>query len=164
MKKIISVLFVSLLINFNLIAQEKPQSLPKFAVQDTDGNAFSEKDLAHNKYIVFVYFSPTCPHCQRAFKTLNENVAKLDNNMAVYGVTMSDKGNSLFFMKKYAPALNEISNYKLLMDKDGAFATVFGVERYPSIYLYSPDKKLLSFEQDEKKVLNFLEKIKPVDR
>lgn len=164
MKKIISVLFVSLLINFNLSAQEKPQSLPKFAIQDADGNAFSEKDLAHNKYIVFVYFNPTCPHCQRAFKTLNENVAKLDNNMVVYGVTVGDKGNSLFFMKKYAPVLNEQSNFKILMEKDRAFATVFGVERYPSIYLYSPDKKLLSFEQDEKKTLSFLEKIKPVDR
>ena len=164
MKKVISVLIVSLLINLNLSAQEKPQLLPNFAIQDTDGNTFSEKDLAHNKYIVFVYFNPTCPHCQRAFKTLNENVAKLGNNMTVYGITVGDKGNSLFFMKKYAPALNERSNFKLLLEKDKAFTTVFGVERYPSIYLYSPDKKILSFEQDEKKVLNFLGKIQPVDR
>jgi peroxiredoxin len=153
-------LLSSFFVFFTLITwAQAPNKLPDFSITDINGKSFSNANLPKGKYLLFIYFNPSCPHCQNAFKTLNSNVDNLPNNLEIYSVSYKGVNPTQKFMDKYAPALFKLGNVTSLLELDDSFGAVFNVQRFPSIYLFDPYGKLVNFEEDASKVMNFKEKI-----
>ncbi|MDT8414173.1 MAG: redoxin domain-containing protein [Flavobacteriaceae bacterium] len=150
----------SVFVFFTLMAwAQAPSKLPDFSITDIQGKSFSNANLPKGKYMLFIYFNPSCPHCQNAFKTLNSNIENLPGNLQIYSVSYKGVGPTQKFMVKYAPELFQLGNVTSLLELDDSFGAVFNVQRFPSIYLFDPYGKLVNFEEDASKVMNFKEKM-----
>lgn len=155
-------LLSTLLFLFVLTAQAQVKTLdklPAFTVTKLDGTTFTQKDVAPGKYALFVYFNPGCPHCQNAFKTLNTKIAELPANVVIYPVSFKGEEPTRKFMERYAPQLSALKQVTYLIDDKETFGAAFNVQRFPSMYMFSPDGKLVYFEEDASKVMNFKEKV-----
>jgi peroxiredoxin len=152
------VLFI--IMSFQLIyAQERevefPKEMPEFSIFAEDGSVFTDKDLAKNKNIVFIYFNPTCGHCKTAFKTLNINYNSLDiKKLKIYPVSAGTVEETTVFFKELAPNLLELKNIEVIYDEDYRFADAFSVGGFPHTFLYDKDKILVDSYPGEQKVLD----------
>ena len=63
-------------------------------------------------------------------------------------------------MGKYGVKLKDKKNVTLLQDKQFQFISKFQPKKYPSMFLYSPDKKLIDYEDNDESVFRFLKLIK----
>lgn len=138
---------------------KKLDKIPAFNTLTLDGSTFTNENVAKNKYAFFVYFNPTCPHCQNAFKTLNAKIAELPANVVIYPVSFKGEAPTQKFIERYAPELAKLKNVTFLIDNKETFGAAFTVQRFPSMYLFSPDGKLVHFEEDATKVMNFKDKV-----
>lgn len=155
-------LLSTLLFFFLLSAQSQVKTLdklPVFSVIKLDGTSFTQKEVVPGKYALFVYFNPSCPHCQSAFKTLDAKIAELPANVVIYPVSFKGEAPTRKFMERYTPQLSKLDNVIYLIDNKETFGAAYNVQRFPSMYLFSPDGKLVYFEEDAAKVMNFKEKI-----
>ena len=64
------------------------------------------------------------------------------------------------FLNKFAGRLLLQKNVLLLQDKKNEFIGKFTPRKYPSLFLYSAKGKLLLYDDDEKSLPVFLQKIK----
>lgn len=155
-------LLSKLLFLFVLTAQAQlkiSDKLPAFTVTKLDGTTFTQNNVAQGKYALFVYFNPSCPHCQNAFKTLNEKIAELPTNVMIYPVSYRSAEPTHKFMERYAPQFSVLDKVTYLIDNKETFGAAFNVQRFPSMYLFSPEGKLIYFEEDASKVMEFKEKV-----
>lgn len=161
MKKII--LLTTLITASVTFAQDYPKSLPDFKIQDLEKQSFNQNNVTADTFSYFIYFNPTCGHCQTAFKTLNLHVDKLkDKNSAfkLYPVSAKDAKDTKAFFKNYAPNLLSLDNMQVLLDDNNKFADTFFVGGYPTSYLYDKNQKLVKVINGADNILSFLEEIK----
>lgn len=64
-----------------------------------------------------------------------------------------------YFMEHYAKPLIGLKNVTLLQDRDHVFIPLFVPAKYPSVYLYSADKKLKFNNSGEVEVSKILNKL-----
>jgi peroxiredoxin len=122
--------------------------LPAFHFNTMDHRVFSNADLPKNRLVLFVFFDPECEHCQHTLRTMDQH-DKAYQNAAVYLVSMASPDKINLFAATYAPHLSTHKNVLLLRDETGEFIMKFKPTRYPSLYLYSTDKSLLDYEDNE---------------
>ncbi|NBC58200.1 MAG: redoxin domain-containing protein [Bacteroidetes bacterium] len=155
------ILFIALISTCAIIAQDYPQSLPEFEIWNQNNEKFSQDDVSTESYSYFVYFNPTCGHCQTAFKTLNLHVDKLKNaRVKLYPVSTKNQKETLEFFKGFAPKLLDLNNIQILLEDDYKFADVFFVGSYPTAYLYDKQQKLVKVYNGEGEIMAFLDEIK----
>lgn len=148
-----------LFVAFHSGAQTPAATIPDFEFSKPDGTAFTRSSLAAGKSRFFVFFDTSCDHCQHAIGFLEKHLTELAP-AAVYLVTLDQKPAAASFLAKYGPGLVKAKNVQLLFDSKNHFITKFTPRKYPSLMLYSKDAKLLQYEDDEKKLPEFLVKIK----
>lgn len=158
MKSGIKVVAVLLLISSRLGAQVPAQSpaqtVPVFEFSRFDKTPFTNKDLAVGKPLFFFFFDCTCDHCQHAMTYLNQNFNAY-KKAAVYLISLDNQQMMNAFLHKYAPNVINQKNVTILQDTKYQFITRFKPRKYPSLFLYAADKKLLDYEDNPDSMFRF---------
>lgn len=140
-------------------AQLQPQTLPSAVFYKKDGKAFSTAQIPTTKKAFIMFFDATCDHCQQVATQLSKQSGKLAN-ANIYLVSMDEFRSIDYFMTNFGKPLLAMKNVTLLQDKHQAFIPTFKPDKYPSMYLYGTNKRLLKFSSNDKEVPKFLELMK----
>ena len=157
MKFIVSIL-ISICISLNIFAQKPAEKIPAFTFFRQDKTAFINKDLASNKLLYFVFFDTDCDHCQHAVADINKHSNDFEN-ASVYLLTLDNNEKIATFMNKYGNKLIGKSNITILQDTLQEFIVKFKPKKYPAMFLYSPQRELIMYTDDEKQVAKFVKRI-----
>jgi hypothetical protein len=123
-------------------------TIPAFRFVRHDGGLVSNVDLPPGKLLLFVFFDPDCDHCKRALVHMDRSCADY-SAAAVYFVSMESQEKIDWFVAAYAPRLAVQRNVQFLRDPGGGYMLGFHPIRFPSLLLYSPEHKLLDYEDNE---------------
>ncbi|WP_157580977.1 peroxiredoxin family protein [Segetibacter koreensis] len=159
MKIFFKLFLLILFISTGANAQHPAQTIPNFTFYKLDKTVFTNKSLQPGKLLLIVFFDVSCDHCQHAMEAYNQHYQEL-NKAAIYLVTLDNEANINYFMTKYGNNLYGSKNVTIVQDLKNEFISKFGPRKYPSMFLYSPQKKLLMYDDEPKNVGNFLQKIK----
>ena len=159
MKKLLNVLTLLIFISINTIAQKPATTIPEFNFFKLDNTYFTNKNLEKGKLLFFIFFDTECDHCQHAIKYMNEHYTAF-NKTAVYLITQDVKSKIDVFMSKYGQNLRARKNITILQDLKLEFIQKFRPKKYPSMFLYSADKNLILYDDNEQNIPDFLKKIK----
>jgi len=142
-------------------AQGYPETLPDFEVYTLEDEAFTKEDLQSNTFIHFIYFSPTCGHCQDAFKFLNLKADQIQSaEVQLYLISANTTQLTNEFFDLYAPKIKELGNIHMLKDKDYKFAELFDVVAFPTSFLYRDDHSLVDVFEGASEATLFLKEVK----
>lgn len=158
MKYIVCTAFFIVMIIENISAQIPAQILPDFEFSRLDKSSFTNKDLVQGKILFFVFFDSDCDHCQRAVKNIDVQY-KLFKKIAIYFISLDGPDKINRFMATHAAHLKDQKNVLVLQDKLNQFITKFKPRRYPSMFLYSANKKLMEYEDNEESVFRIVNAI-----
>ena len=159
--KRLSVLCLVVLLNVSkpVTAQIPSLVVPDFTFFKLDDTPFSYKHMLPHRPSLFSFFDVTCSHCQSAMKMLSSNYQQLKES-GVYLVTMDRKDAVLKFLKVYGPNFLNKQNVFILQDLRQEFIPKFQPVKYPSVFLYDEHRKLVVYENDDKKMLMLLKRVK----
>ncbi|HEY6977961.1 MAG TPA: redoxin domain-containing protein [Chitinophagaceae bacterium] len=158
MQHTFKILTLFLLITFNVSAQTPALTIPDFNFFKLDNSVFTNKNLAPDKMLFFFFFDAECEHCQHAMTNLNQHYEEY-KKAAVYLISLDSKEKIDQFMNKYGPNLNGKKNVTLLQDLKNEFIIKFKPRKYPSMFLYSVEKKLIDYEDNEESMFRFSKRI-----
>ena len=149
-----------LFMNCKSRAQAAPvKTLPEFEFLRLDQNAFTNKDLPTGKVLFFIFFDSDCEHCQRAVHQIGEDYKSFQQTV-IFMVSLDDKDKINHFMASYAPRLKAQKNVIIMLDTRNQFIAKFKPLRYPAMFLYSTDNKLIDYEDNELSVFRLVNAIK----
>lgn len=160
MKFIFKPLLVLLLASAGLstVAQVPAEKVPDFNFFRLNKSLFTNNDLEQGKMLFFIFFDADCDHCQRAMQYLNQHHNDFKKT-AVYLITMDDQEKITRFMNTYGSNFKSKKNVTILQDTKYEFINKFKPRKYPSLFLYSKDKELLIYEDNEKNLSRFSKQI-----
>ena len=154
MKSIFSIFFF-FLIAIKISAQIPAQTVPDFQFYLFNKTAFTTKDLSKNKILFFIFFDAECEHCRHAVSYIGEHYTAFKNT-AVYLITMDSQEKANQFLIRYGIKLKDKKNVTILQDKDSQFINKFKPRKYPSMFLYSKEKTLIDYQDDEAFIFRFV--------
>lgn len=162
MKYTINTLILLFLVSFNISAQisgQPPaQTIPHFQFFKYDNSSFTDNDLPKGKIIFFMFLDPDCDHCQHAIKSIGEQFQSFKKT-SIFLISIYDQNKINHFMNTYGSKLKGQKNITILQDKLQQFIVKFNPVRYPSMFLYSPEKKLLDYEDNPESVFRLVNTI-----
>lgn len=131
-------------------------SLPAFSFTTAGGGVLTPAGLPRGKLVFFAFVDPDCEHCQRAVGHMDTATAQF-GRVAFYIVSSSGFEKLRAFLHRFGPRLRPV----LLQDAaDSRSMLLFRPERYPALFLYSPDKRLLDYEDNADTVFRILRSIR----
>jgi hypothetical protein len=159
MKNSFNLFILLLFISFNASAQISGQPpspvIPHFQFFRLNNTPFTDNDLPKGKIILIMFIDPDCDHCQQAINNIGEQYNAFKKTdfflISVYGI---DKINQ--FMSTFGSKLKGKKNVTVLQDKMQQFIFKFHPVRYPAMFLYSPEKKLLDYEDNPESVFRLV--------
>lgn len=140
-------------------AQKPATTVPAFTFFNADKTSFTNNHLQQGKMLMFIFFDPGCEHCQYAVRYISEHNVEF-KKIAIYLISLNGFDTMNFFMDKYGKNLKNKINVRMLQDINNEFIVKFGPKKYPSIFLYSAEKKLIQYEDEVKRLVKIVEKIK----
>ena len=143
---------------FKAGAQLPSEIVPDFNFLRLDKKPFTNKDLEQKKPLFFVFFDADCDHCQHAIQYLDTHHDEF-KKAAIYLVTLDGPGKINAFLGRYGAKLVSQKNVTILQDSRNEFINKFKPRKYPSMFLYSPEKKLVLYDDNEKNMDQFAKKI-----
>ena len=149
---------LALWLSISAPAQIPAQSLPEYTFFRSGKQAFTNKDLEPGKMLLFLFLDPDCEHCQRALATIDQHFEEY-KKAAIYLVTLDDQGKISRFIEKYGAGLRNKKNITLLQDPLNEFLRKFNPRKYPAMFLFSPDKILLEYEDNEESMFRIAKQI-----
>ena len=98
------------------------KSVPKFELNDADGNVFSSTDLRGKKYVIYFYPKDFTPGCTIEADEFSKDYKKFQKaGIEIIGISKDDvESHKKFCDKMKIP-------YKLLADTDTKVSKLFGV-------------------------------------
>jgi peroxiredoxin len=162
MKHIFYLLLLLLSVEGKVSGQIPAQTLPDFEFYRLDKSPFTNKDLPNGKMLFIVFFDSDCEHCQRAIKSINQQYLSFKET-EIYLISLDDPDKINRFMAVYGSQLKNLKNVVLLQDKHNQFIARFKPHKYPSMFLYSKDKKLINYEDNENTLFRFVNAINKRD-
>ena len=130
------------------------QTVPAFEFSRLDKTSFTNKNLASNKPLFFFFFDCTCDHCQHAMAYLNANFNDF-KKASIYLISLDSVQAINNFLHKYGPNVVGQKNVTVLLDSKTEFITKFKPRKYPSLFLYDANKKLLDYEDNPEAMFRF---------
>jgi len=152
---------ICFLLSFALNGQTQTpaQTIPAFSFLGSGNRAFTNKDLAHDRPLFFLFVDPECEHCQHAVRTIGENYAAFKKT-AMYVISLDSREKLSAFIDKYGRALKGQKNVLLLQDNLNQFIVRFKPRRYPAMMLYSSKGVLLDYEDNPEAVFRIANRLK----
>ena len=154
MNSMIRTLIFCLLASSGVMAQTPAQTVPAFEFYKFDKSLFTNKDLPANKPLFFFFFDCTCDHCQQAMKYLNQHFNDFKKT-GVYLISLDTQQAMVTFLNKYAPDVINQKNVTVLQDTKTEFIARFKPRKYPSLFLYDSNRKLLVYEDNPDNMFRF---------
>lgn len=130
---------------------EPGTALPSAVFYKTDGKVFATEQIPSGKKSLLMFFDATCEHCQRVAAGLSKRTAEL-SKLNIYLISMDEKVSIDYYITNFAKPLVALKNVTVLQDKDRIFVPTFKPTQFPSLYLFSAQRKLLYFTSKEKEV------------
>lgn len=118
-------------------------TLPDFTFIAANQKTLTQSGLPKNKPILIIFVDVGCDHCQKAVRHINDSAA-LFNRTPLYFVSIAAEPQLRAFALKYGPRLKA----QWLRDPDARNMVRFRPVRYPAMFLYSPEKRLLDYEDN----------------
>ncbi len=141
------------------IAGQKPvATVPVFTFYKADNSPFTNAQLASGKMLFFVFFDVTCENCRHAIQYI-DNHGIAFKNAAVYLISLDEWDKVKLFLNKYGPRLENKTNITILRDTRNEFISKFSPVKYPSLFLFSAQKKLILYDDNEQNLNRFIQKI-----
>ncbi len=106
-----------------------------------------------------MFVDPDCDHCQHAINSIGQQNQAFKNT-AFFLISMFGADKINHFMDTYGSKLKGQKNITILQDKSNEFISKFNPVRYPSMFLYSPERKLLDYEDNPESVFRLVNTIK----
>jgi len=116
--------------------------MPEFNLQLADSATWlNTANIVSGKATVFVFFSPTCPHCRAETQEIVEEIDDL-KDIQFYFVTVAP----LPWLKNYYNQfqMNKYANIKAGVDTAQFITKYFKIPGVPYTAIYGKDKKLIS--------------------
>ena len=157
-KVLILITLINLFPVLSAKAQVPAPKVPGFTFYQMNKKVFTDKQLIKGKLLFFIFFDVTCDHCQHALQQANLHYKEL-NKIAVYLVSMDNEQTIRAFLAANAPNLIKSENVLLLQDVNYEFIKKFTPRKYPSLFLYSRDRKLLLYDDNENNMNLFFKRI-----
>lgn len=156
----IKVFFTLFLLCAYVSVQAQPAStIPDFTLFRADKTPFTNKDLNTQKLLFFLFFDVSCIHCQHAIQTINSRYAEMKNT-DIHLVTLDRPEDVSVFLNKYGKNLLNKNNVQLFFDLQNEFIIRFKPRKYPSIFLYTPDQRLVLYDDNPENLPKFFEQIR----
>ncbi len=159
MRMTLLIIFICSLLAFDTNAQSPAQTIPEFTFYKLDKTAFTNKNLTTGKEVLFVFFDVSCDHCQHTISTLSKRINECQK-ISIYLISLEDKTAINNFFNQYGKNLSGQKNVTILQDFKNQFITQFGPRKYPSVFLYSAQKKLLLYDDEDMYLEKFFKIIK----
>lgn len=135
------------------------QIIPDFKFFTLNNKPFTNGDLPEGKMIFFMFVDPGCNHCQHAVKTIGDQYPSFkQTSIYIISVFGTDQING--FMNTYGSKLKAQKNVTILQDKLDQFIVKFNPRKYPSMFLFSRERKLLDYEDTPETVFRIVNAIK----
>jgi len=147
-----------LVISASVNAQGPAEKIPAFSFFKLDKSLFTERQLKKEKKIFFVFFDAACDHCQHAIQYINHHHREFDK-AAVYLITVDNPSTTAVFLNQYGKNLLTKRNVTLLQDLNNEFIRKFKPRKYPSMFLYSTQRKLILYDDNEQNLFRFVQLI-----
>ena len=135
--------------------QPPAEVLPAIRFERIGGGVLTNAGLPKGKLLLFVFVDPECDHCQRAVARMDAEYRSF-GKVALYFASAADPARIVAFAKKYGPRLKGV----WVRDRDRENIVRFRPVRYPALFLYSTDKKLLDYEDNEETIFRIVRSIK----
>ena len=148
------VLFFCLLISLEISAQTPAQTIPAFTFYKLDKTPFTNTNVTIGKQVLFIFFDVTCDHCQHTISTLSKRINEC-SKISIYLISLEDKTAITNFFNQYGKNLPTQKNVTILQDSKNQFITQFNPRKYPSVFLYSAQKKLLLYDDEDQYLEKF---------
>ncbi|HCN83558.1 MAG TPA: hypothetical protein DIT07_08030 [Sphingobacteriaceae bacterium] len=129
---------------FSVMAQKTVTVLPDFKFVKMDGTLFTKTQLKPQEKSIFIYFDPTCEHCQKEADEIGKRYNDF-KNVSFYLISTSPKTEVNTFMQTYGKKINGKKNVMPLLDPNREFMIKFAPTQYPAIYVYSQGKLIKYF-------------------
>jgi len=152
--KILIIMFFVGMMSLEASAQKQAETIPKFIFYRLDKTPFTNRNLIEGKKKLFILFDVTCDHCQKVIISLNKRINEC-NKTSVYLVTLDDKIAVNTFLNQYGKKLIFSKNVTILQDSKNQFITIFGPRKYPSVFLYSAQQKLILYSDEDQYLEKF---------
>ena len=156
---LLSIIFCPLL-SYTASAQTPAQTIPAFTFYKLDKTPFTNKNLTTGKEVLFIFFDVTCDHCQHTISTLSKRISEC-SKISIYLISLEDKTAITNFFNQYGKNLPTQKNVTILKDSKNQFITQFGPRKYPSVFLYSAQKKLRLYDDEDQYLEKFFKIISP---
>jgi len=163
MKYIFKTCLLLLVISTKGLAQGPAETIPDFNFFKLNKSPFTNKNLESGKMIFFVFFDADCDHCQHAIQYLSKNYQEFKKT-AIYLITLDSQEAITRFMTKYGNNLKDKKNVTLLQDPKYDFMRKFRPRKYPALFLYSAQKELILYEDNEQNLFRFSKQINAAGR
>ncbi len=150
-KYLLHTLILSILITAFGYSQVPAKTLPDFEFFRPDKSSFTNKNLVIGSNMFFMFFDSDCDHCQRAIKNIDEQYKSFAKTI-MYLVSLDDNEKMKDFLNNFTKHLKFQKNVVLLRDTRNQFISRFKPYRYPGMFLYSADKKLIDYEDNAESV------------
>lgn len=140
----------------SLVAQKPAATIPAFTFFKEDQSPFTKENLTKGTKSFFIFFDPGCDHCQRTVAQLDKRGKEL-LKPSIYFVTLDKPQGAKNFMQRYGKNLSQQKNVMMLYDVRYQFIPKFQPLKYPSMFLYNKQGKLLKYSDEEKEVGRLVE-------
>jgi len=154
------VLYFCLLISIEISAQTPAPTIPAFTFYRFDKTPFTNANVTNGKQALFIFFDVTCDHCQHTISTLSKRINECQK-ISIYLISLEDKTAITSFFNQYGKNLPAQKNVTILQDSKNQFITQFSPRKYPSVFLYSAQKKLLLYDDEDQYLGKFFKIISP---
>ncbi|HMI02364.1 MAG TPA: redoxin domain-containing protein [Pedobacter sp.] len=152
MKQILFTLLLSVFATLTYAQGLEPGTeIPNTVFYKTDGKVFSTEQITKGKKSLLMFFDATCEHCQRVATVLSKRTKEL-GNVNIYLISQDEKVSIDYYISNFAKPLVALKNVTVLRDKDRMFIPLFHPKEYPSLYLFSTNRKLIYYTSKEKEV------------
>ena len=156
MRRVVLFVCAILLCAVMATAQKPATTIPSFIFVKEDQTGFTKDNLPKGRSIFFIFFDPGCDHCQRSVAQLDQQYKKL-SVPAIYFVTLDKPAGAKNFMQRFAKNLSQQKNVQVLYDVRYQFIPKFKPVKYPSMFLYNKQGKLVKYSDEEKEVGKMVE-------
>ena len=158
MRNMFNTFVLLFVIPLSVSGQTPAQTVPDFEFFRFDKRPFTNMDLPKSKMLFFVFFDSDCDHCQHAIKSIGEQYQSF-KKASIFLISMDGLDKIDHFINTYGNKLNGKKNVTILQDRLQQFIAKFNPVRYPSMFLYSSEKKIIDYEDNPESVFRLVNAI-----